>query len=130
MKGGYLAISQLNGNGSSSNNSPFWQKLWKICVPPKIKNFIWRAATNCLPTKEILRRRHVDIDCICPVCLTAPESIFHILTSYPLARKCWALSEMGRFFGDGVSFLGWLEGVLQIHNLVLLEQVLMLCWNL
>ena len=55
--------------------------------PPKVKNFIWRVAMNCLPTRDHLRRIHVDVDSICLICMIDQESIFHVLISYPLARK-------------------------------------------
>jgi hypothetical protein len=39
------------GEVSTSNQSIWWKKLWKLRVPPKIRIFWWRAMNNYLPTK-------------------------------------------------------------------------------
>ena len=31
-----------------------WTKLWMLNTPPKVRNFIWRAFSNILPTKANL----------------------------------------------------------------------------
>ncbi|WOG96664.1 hypothetical protein DCAR_0416000 [Daucus carota subsp. sativus] len=47
-------------------NSGFWRKLWNPKIPPKVKNFLWRASTNCLPTKDLLRSKRVQVINLCP----------------------------------------------------------------
>ena len=34
-----------------------WKEIWQIQAPPKIKNFLWRAYHNTLPTKQALMRK-------------------------------------------------------------------------
>ncbi|XP_075654689.1 uncharacterized protein LOC142624833 [Castanea sativa] len=34
-----------------------WGKIWKLNVPPKVRTFLWRACSNCLPTRDNLSRR-------------------------------------------------------------------------
>ena len=41
--------------------SGVWRKLWRLNVPSKVKNFIWRAAKNVLPIAASLLTRRVDI---------------------------------------------------------------------
>ncbi|XP_057792604.1 uncharacterized protein LOC131009319 [Salvia miltiorrhiza] len=36
-----------------------WECLWKVDVPPKVKNFLWRAARDNLPSKQRLLSRGV-----------------------------------------------------------------------
>lgn len=31
-----------------------WSKIWKLKVPPKVRTFLWRACSNCLPTRDNL----------------------------------------------------------------------------
>ena len=31
-----------------------WKKIWTLNVPPKFRNFLWRACSNILPTRENL----------------------------------------------------------------------------
>ena len=48
-------------------------------VPKKIKNFIWRACRNSLPTKENLVRRTIIENPLCDRCSCANESTMHTL---------------------------------------------------
>nr|GMC46639.1 uncharacterized protein LOC109154734 [Ipomoea batatas] len=38
-----------------------WKHLWKMRVPPKIKNFIWRCVRNILPVREVLCARATNL---------------------------------------------------------------------
>uniref|UniRef100_A0A7N2LLU9 Reverse transcriptase zinc-binding domain-containing protein n=1 Tax=Quercus lobata TaxID=97700 RepID=A0A7N2LLU9_QUELO len=40
----------------------FWNRIWRMNVPPKVRNFVWRACTGILPTRANLYRRRVPID--------------------------------------------------------------------
>jgi len=42
--------------GSSSNQQVFWNKLWSLVVPPRIKMFLWRLCVHALPTKVALSK--------------------------------------------------------------------------
>ena len=48
-------------------------------VPNKIKNFIWRACRNSLPTKENLVRRPIIENPLCDRCSCANKSTMHTL---------------------------------------------------
>ncbi|KAF4373101.1 hypothetical protein F8388_019283 [Cannabis sativa] len=37
----------------------FWSSFWRLKLPPKIKNLVWRACRNCLPTLCQLRTKRV-----------------------------------------------------------------------
>ena len=54
-----------------------WRKIWKLNVPPKVRNFIWRACSNIRPTKESLHRRRVNVDARCELCCQQPKSAGH-----------------------------------------------------
>ena len=43
-------------------------RIWKLNVPLKVRNFIWRACSNCLPTRNNLWRRKVRIEATCDIC--------------------------------------------------------------
>lgn len=66
-----------------------WYQLWKVKAPPKTLNLLWRALSNCLPTKVVLVRRHVPVSSICPVCHASDKTIYHVLVECNFAAQCW-----------------------------------------
>ncbi|XP_059462103.1 uncharacterized protein LOC132191108 [Corylus avellana] len=59
-------------------------------VPESLNFFLWKACNDILPTKEKLFKRKVVPDPLCPICMSAPESISHILWTCPSAQDVWA----------------------------------------
>ena len=50
-------VEMANDVGSSSNPSlsqHIWKTIWGLGVQPKIRNFLWRACSNILPTRSKL----------------------------------------------------------------------------
>jgi hypothetical protein len=58
----------------SSDNDLCWSKIWRSSVPPKVKNFSWRAAANGLATEENKMRRGMRVTCVCNIYGTSPEN--------------------------------------------------------
>lgn len=40
----------------------WWDELWKLKLPPKMRVFLWRAGKGWLPTAENLVNRGMDVD--------------------------------------------------------------------
>uniref|UniRef100_A0A2N9G3K6 Reverse transcriptase domain-containing protein n=1 Tax=Fagus sylvatica TaxID=28930 RepID=A0A2N9G3K6_FAGSY len=64
VRSGYkllLKESRVNRPGSSQSldPDPFWNKIWSLQIPTKVKHFVWRACHESLPTKSGLFRRNV-----------------------------------------------------------------------
>ncbi|XP_031131841.1 uncharacterized protein LOC116033223 [Ipomoea triloba] len=57
-----------------------WAKHRKLKVPPKWKNFLWRAIRNILPTTTNLLNRRVDVSPACPMCGEFNEDVLHALS--------------------------------------------------
>ena len=74
--------------------SEVWKKLWKLSIPPKVTNFMWRTLWGVLPTADALRSRMVQMDPTCPVCLQERESIHHLFLRCRLAKECWILTPL------------------------------------
>ena len=62
-----------------------------------MKEFVWRATLNCIPTRLNLRCRLVEVDKICPVCRMEAEDSIYNFVNRPIAIDVWSSS--------GVSFL-------------------------
>lgn len=89
-----------------------WKKFWSLKLPPKVKDFIWRAVKGCIPTGVQLRLRRVNVPVLCPVCHLDPESVAHCLLYCVLAQDWWEDCGMG-----GIRLCGKVQKVLQLKLL-------------
>ncbi|XP_030929772.1 uncharacterized protein LOC115955672 [Quercus lobata] len=77
-----LALADRNNIPTCSTNrrsSKFWQGIWSLQVPYKVRHFIWRAANESLPTLYNLQRRRVVQTAYCQNCKAACEDTVHAL---------------------------------------------------
>ncbi|KAH0994404.1 hypothetical protein GBA52_018268 [Prunus armeniaca] len=75
---------------TSSRIDPLvWKNIWKAEVPPKIKNFLWRATHDRLPTAMALHKRKIARTPLCPICQAHEESIEHLLLFCPWVELIW-----------------------------------------
>lgn len=71
------------------DHRPMWNKIWSLNMPLKVRMFIWRACSNCVPTRDNLHRRRIDPQC--QICHHRAETVSHILWECPFARNVWAM---------------------------------------
>ena len=95
VKVGYQKFCEEADASNASSSDPtqqtsFWKKVWKLQVPNKIKNFLWRVCSNALPTKENLKKRKILDDARCNACQTEQESILHALWECEKLSHVWA----------------------------------------
>ena len=96
VKSAYQVVLRLaqQQSGESSNgwsNEKIWKHIWTLKVPPKVRNFLWQACSNILPTRENLQRRKVAVNPQCEFCKQQPETVSHVLWECPFARNTWAV---------------------------------------
>jgi len=60
-----------------------WDMIWKLKVPPKLKNFMWRLTRNVLPTRMRLWDKKVNCRGTCVLCNSAEEHNFHLFFGCP-----------------------------------------------
>ena len=94
----YQVALRMNRTGNDEHSKvqedkPIWNQLWKLSIPPKVRNFLWRASSDILPTRANLARWRVPINPKCAVCGSSDETVLHILWQCPLARNVWALAK-------------------------------------
>ncbi|XP_075653997.1 uncharacterized protein LOC142624352 [Castanea sativa] len=95
IKAGYQKLCEEANVSNASSSDPshqksFWKKIWKLHVPNKIKNFLWRICSNALPTKENLKKRRIIEDARCSACLSEQESTFHSIWGCEKINHVWA----------------------------------------
>uniref|UniRef100_A0A7N2KWK8 Reverse transcriptase zinc-binding domain-containing protein n=1 Tax=Quercus lobata TaxID=97700 RepID=A0A7N2KWK8_QUELO len=77
------------GQSDVSRLKPLWQAIWNLPVPSKVKNLVWRATKNSLPTKDNLVRRKIIQNGRCDVCREHTEDVKHALYSCPKLAELW-----------------------------------------
>lgn len=97
-----LAKKQMNcrrnkglfqGDSSDTNrDQKILRSIWNVQVHPKIKNFIWRCASNAISVNSNLAKRRILVEIICPLCKGCDEIVVHLMFLCPFARVVWLLS--------------------------------------
>ena len=99
--------------GYENHEKDLWKGIWLLHVPNEVKNFIWRACRNSLPTKMNLVRQTVIAVSICERCRSDPKNILHALWLCPELDVIWSNSEllaihMTTTFLDFKELLSWI----------------------
>lgn len=79
VKSAYLLMQEGNHDSNTVASSGFWRKLWNLKISPKVKQFLWRACSQCLPTKDQLLMKRVPINAMCAMCNGHQEIVLHVL---------------------------------------------------
>ena len=97
-KSGYKLLETIQEVTTHPQTMPpmekrLWSNLWKVKTLPKLRHFLWKALAGALAVADRLRTRGLQIDPICKVCQSAPETICHVLFNCPTAQEVWRLSD-------------------------------------
>ena len=87
-----------------------WKPIWFMCVQQKVKNFIWRACRNAMPTKLALVRRTIISKPMCERCNSAEEDPIHALWSCSELDSVWSDQSLWSFRGR-VGFVDFKESI-------------------
>ena len=71
---------------------PLCNKIWGLNVLAKVKNFVWRACQNSLPTKTNLMKRKVVPDGLCDICKLQQEDTAHAMFHCSKLDSLWNLT--------------------------------------
>jgi len=55
------AYNLLKAEASSNSEDSNYKTIWKLQIPPRASAFSWRIFKNRLPTRDNLRRMHVEL---------------------------------------------------------------------
>ena len=81
-----------------------WKKLWSIKTPAKMKILLWRIVHDCLPTRVLLKGRHICTSNMCFFCgqdETLEHAIFmchHASLVWHLIKRCFGLKLKFQYF--------------------------------
>ncbi|XP_060969607.1 uncharacterized protein LOC133036861 [Cannabis sativa] len=128
-----IPIDQTGGDlkhhSANTEVNKFWKNLWTLKVPPKAKDLVWRAASNCLATKRNLCIKKVLVESICPLCGVFAETEWHVLVACDFAWSCFGFAGLATVARDSFSsLLPWLKATTSRVSSETLGRVIMLCW--
>ncbi|KAL2936748.1 hypothetical protein RDABS01_020197 [Bienertia sinuspersici] len=110
-----ITCKQKDAPSSSTIKTDIWKKVWAGYVPPKMKNFAWRALHNALPVSRNLAQRKMDVDCVCKRCGKGEENVTHLLLECREVKRMWYVSPLRLIVEcrEGESFRDWVEKMLK-----------------
>ncbi|GLU13484.1 hypothetical protein SLE2022_301180 [Rubroshorea leprosula] len=119
-----------------SLNTVDWKHLWKLKVPPKVRNFLWRAILNSLPSLDNLVKRGITQEITCPNCHMADETLIHLLFYCPHVEPIWFGSTLGlnprqlrvNCFSEWWRYINGTAKQMGIPSMV--EQCAIICWHI
>lgn len=130
VKSAYIAIQEEKFQSHTADNSGFWRRMWNFKIPAKVKNFLWRATSNFLLTKDLLRSRRVEVNPLCPVCNEESETILHSLVTCSFATVChWTVSSAANT-DENITFKEWMQLLCNDRNEFEVQNHAMICWQL
>ncbi|KAK8512489.1 hypothetical protein V6N12_075067 [Hibiscus sabdariffa] len=108
VKSGYKLLQNFQPI-SSIPFSGFYNVVWSLSLPSKIKIHLWRLSKNFLPTFDKLQHRRLVVNNRCPFCQSYGETVAHLI------RDCVFVCQLMCVFhlpsaptSDSESWLHWL----------------------
>uniref|UniRef100_A0A803PF85 RNase H type-1 domain-containing protein n=1 Tax=Cannabis sativa TaxID=3483 RepID=A0A803PF85_CANSA len=99
VRSAYNLLQESQGQWHSTEDSSFWKSFWKLKVPPKAKNTVWRAAMNCLPTTVMLQTKKVEAVLVDNIVASANRNLYQWRNAQnSFLESSWSLFKEG----DGV----------------------------
>ena len=87
-----------------------WKAIWSMCVPQKVKNFLWRTCHNAIPTKQALMKRTIISDPTSERCRVDIKDPLHALWSCSEVDIVWADLTLWDFRSVRLNFINHLVG--------------------
>ena len=82
---------------NQDHEKEIWKKIWALECPNKIRNLIWRACRNSLPSKCNLLRRTIITEQRCDRCKEENEDIMHAVWSCKGLNGVWEVDNTWSF---------------------------------
>lgn len=100
---------------------------------PKVKHFMWRLITGCLPIVSNLQRRGLNDDPLCCVCTQHVKNIYHAFFDCIFCKNVWSLVDDGllNVLGTAGSVIEiWKIFIQRAHEKRMVERFCIVCWHI
>jgi len=105
VKSGYRICVEEVINNDHLRKPGFWSGIWKLKVPPKVNNLVWRICRDCFPTRVKLRSRGINCPSECVTCADPHEDSYHILFHCQTAVDTWHAANVWHLISQFLSQL-------------------------
>jgi hypothetical protein len=132
----HLRPSSVAASRAPDGRRAVWSFIWRCPAPPKVRTFVWRLVTDCLPTWVNRKRRGLEVSDLCPLCATEPEDTFHTFCRCSRAvglwqamAEHWRIPEVTAFRRTGIEWLA--QCLCDLPDLERMELMMTLwrCWH-
>ena len=127
VKSCYDMLLSLNGL-PSAGFSEAWKRFWKLSLPPKVLDFMWRLCSNCLPLRVRLHQKGVVLDTCCDLCDMEFEDASHLFFNCSFARSCWAAARLDFSAALGEVFHTSILSLLSLQDNLVLCKFFSMLW--
>ncbi|XP_031106167.1 uncharacterized protein LOC116010798 [Ipomoea triloba] len=111
-----------------SCNFKSWNQLWRLKIPPKIKNFIWRCARNILPVKTVLRKEESKFPLIVPFVTKKWSPRSHLFLDCEFSKLVWDNTILPLHILEA-SFESWLSQVVDLDDENKSRSIIAILWT-
>ncbi|XP_019178261.1 PREDICTED: uncharacterized protein LOC109173479 [Ipomoea nil] len=125
---GYKLLTESNTSYDWNDSFTAWDRLWKLPIPPKVKNLLWRCVRGIMPVKEVLKQKHVWIGGGCAHCDCQMETAEHVFCECTVAMCLW---ENGNVLHNG-SILEFLDALIKsapMHQIIHAAAIFWVLWK-
>ena len=121
--------AQRASSSSAQRWSSFWNKLWSIQVPQKIRLFMWKTCSNILPICIKLFDRKIISNFSCSVYGEEAKTISHMFIDCPIALEVWSKYPLYMtLLQFGMCFVDWVKVILSNLSSLDIEIFFTLAW--
>jgi hypothetical protein len=85
VKSAYRLCVDVLTDSSHLRRGGYWQGIWRLKVPPKVRNLVWRICRDVVPTWRRLQNKGVQCPLSCVVCNGPEEDLNHICFNCPFS---------------------------------------------
>lgn len=88
VKSAFKLVQELNEAWIADDISGFWRRLWNLKIPPKVRNFLWRACNENFPTRVALNSKYAPVSQLCLLCNKCVETTLYCPVSCDFVQWC------------------------------------------
>ena len=135
-KSAYCLLAETSAAAKLGSLNPqaykaFWQKLWNLDVPNKVRHFMWKACNESLPTKMNLFKRKATANPTCDRCHCEKEDTMHALWGYISLKEIWWEEQTRKIHlhENFANFRYLFQGFVLYKRPMLAETFVVLAWS-